>query len=388
MRILIVNTAGAEEWRGGVERGIALAASLLGERGVEVVMLQTTQPADPQSFEVLTFGPVNLGPLTRRLRNRVLDLTARPTRALGAIVGSSGADVVHTHNLPGLTTAVWAASRRQGLPVIHSIHDYYLLCPRLSLMSRHGAFCGDHPSCRLRTRRLGRWADAVSVVTGVSEAVLDVHRHLFPNSRQEVLRNPMVAFDRAELRPPSTGPLTVGYIGGLTHEKGIEELLGAIAELATDDRFRFRIGGHGRLAPLVAERAEQLPNLTFDGLVRAADKQAFIERCDVGVIPSVWAEPGGPTHVLAEWLTAGRPTLVSLRGGLAEVGIESGAIPVEPTQRAIVDVLRDLVGPERWERVLSERGTWDRAAELDRWIGRQVELYEELAASAGALAGH
>jgi glycosyltransferase involved in cell wall biosynthesis len=369
-----------------VERGIAVAGSLLVERGLEVMLLQSTQPTGPHRFEVTTLGPGNLGPFGRRIRNRVIDLTALPTRRLDAILAASGADVVHTHNLPGLTTAVWAAARRQRIPIIHSIHDYYLLCPRLSLMSRRGEFCGDHPLCKLRTRRLARWADAVSVVTGVSESVLDVHRHLFPTSRQEVLRNPMVAFDRDELRPPSATPLTVGYIGGLTHEKGIEELLDAVTELRGDGRFRFRIGGHGRLAPLVAERAEQLPNLTFDGLVRAGEKQAFIDRCDVGIIPSVWAEPGGPTHVLAEWLTAGRPTLVSLRGGLAEVVTGKGAIAIEPTQRGIVDALLELADPERWERALSERGTWDGAAELDRWIGRQIELYEELASrSAPAL---
>jgi glycosyltransferase involved in cell wall biosynthesis len=379
MRILIVNAAGGEEWRGGVERGIALASSLLNERGVEVRLLQSTPSSERQAFEVVRVGPTGPGALGRRVRNRLIDFTAVSTRELDAAVVASGADVVHTHNLPGITTAVWDVARRNGIPIVHSLHDYYLLCPRASLMNRRGELCGDHVFCRLRTARLGRWSDAVSILTGVSNAVLDAHEGLFPLARREVLRNPMVAFDRERMRPPTLEPLTVGYLGGLTHEKGVEELLGAVEQLRGDTRFDFRIGGHGRLMPLVQERAAQLGNLTFDGVVRPADKRAFIDRCDLGIIPSVWAEPGGPTHVLAEWLTAGRPALVSPRGGLGEVaGAVGGAIPVEPSSDAIVGALLGLARPERWAEALAARGAWDRDRELDAWIGRQVDLYGEL----------
>ena len=384
MRILIVNAAGGEEWRGGVERGIALSASLLAERDVEVSLLQALPASGDGRVPTTVLAHRARGRLARRVQNRTLDFRSSPTRDLESAVARSGADVVHTHNLPGVTTAIWDVARRQGLPVVHSLHDYYLLCPRASLMDRRGQFCGNHPSCRLRTTRLARWADAVSVVVGVSDAVLDAHRPLFANARLEVLRNPMVAFDPDSLRPPSRSPMTVGYIGGLTREKGIVELLAAAELLAGDTRFRFRIGGHGLLAGLVTDQAARLPQLTYVGAVRPAGKQAFFEGCDVGIIPSVWAEPGGPTHVLAEWLTAGRPVLVSLRGGLAEVGRESGAaLPVKPTPDAIVAALRELAEPARWDDVLAARRRWDPQAEIDRWIGWQIELYDSLAGSGG-----
>lgn len=381
MRILIVNASGAAEWRGGVERGIALATSLLIDRGFELSLLQSVPAGGAGFVETTTLRSSPLGLFGRRVQNRVLDVASVRTRELDRIIARSGADIVHTHNLPGVTTAVWEAARRQGIPVLHSIHDYYLLCPRASLMDRAGRPCSGHPTCALRSRRLSRWAENVSLFTGVSDAVVAAHRRLLPNARFEVVRNPMVAYDRASMRQPTPEPLTVGYIGGLTREKGIEPLLEAARLLEHDRRFVFRIGGHGRLAPLVTENASRLGNLTYDGAVHPEQKRSFIDDCDVGIIPSVWAEPGGPTHVLAEWLTAGRPTLVSLRGGLAEVAATSNAIiPVEPTAPEIVTALVALAEPARWASVLDARATWDAEAEIARWIGRQVELYEELAA--------
>ena len=44
--------------------------------------------------------------------------------------GDHAPDVVHTHNLTGVSTAIWEVCRRLDLPVFHSLHDYYLLCPR------------------------------------------------------------------------------------------------------------------------------------------------------------------------------------------------------------------------------------------------------------------
>ena len=133
-------------------------------------------------------------------------------------------------------------------------------------MRRNGEGCSPHPAlCGLRTRRLTRWARSVSVVSGVSEAVLKTHEHLFTGARLEVLRNPMAAYNGEILRTPSSQTPTIGYIGGLSREKGVDALLDAVEQLHAEP-FRFRLAGRGRLAGLVSKRAERLPNLEFDGI--------------------------------------------------------------------------------------------------------------------------
>src|SRR3989344_4578886 len=43
-------------------------------------------------------------------------------------------DVVHVHNFLGLSFAVFSAAKHLGIPVVHTVHDYYWLCPERNLM--------------------------------------------------------------------------------------------------------------------------------------------------------------------------------------------------------------------------------------------------------------
>lgn len=381
MRVLIVNSHGGEEWRGGVERGIALLTRQLVERGLDVSFLQSVADENPTEVDRTALHGRN-DPSRRRFRrvhNRIIDFAAPPASALERVIRRHAPDVVHTHNLPGISTGIWEICRSHGIPVFHSLHDYYLLCPRMSLMRRSGEPC--HPSpvwCGLRAQRLARWAPGVRVVSGVSQSVLDAHADIFPYARREVLRNPMAA-PSEEYPPPAADPLTIGYIGGLSHEKGVDVLL-AVAERMRGQSCVFRFAGHGRLVRYVAEKAAQLPNVEYDGVVDAASKRAFFAACDVGIIPSVWAEPGGPTHTLIEWLAAGRPALVSRRGGLGEV-VDSyaGVVPIEPTADAMTDAIARLLEPAVWNDLVRSVRRPDNAGEIDRWVERHLEIYESLA---------
>src|SRR5919198_54913 len=77
----------------------------------------------------------------RRILNHLGDLAAAPTPRLGRAVRAARPDVVHTHNLPGLSTAVWGAAAAAGARVVHTLHDYYLLCPRVTLVAPSGDPC-------------------------------------------------------------------------------------------------------------------------------------------------------------------------------------------------------------------------------------------------------
>jgi glycosyltransferase involved in cell wall biosynthesis len=46
------------------------------------------------------------------------------------IIDREQPDLVHTHNLQGFSVAAWKVVKKRGLPLVHTMHDYYLLCPR------------------------------------------------------------------------------------------------------------------------------------------------------------------------------------------------------------------------------------------------------------------
>jgi glycosyltransferase involved in cell wall biosynthesis len=286
---------------------------------------------------------------------------------------------VHTHNLPGIGTGIWEVCRRHRVPLVHTLNDYHLLCPRATLMGRDGATpCSPHPLlCGLRTRRLTRPSDAVSVVTGVSAHVVDVHADLFPTAERLVVRYPLAIPRWRPMRPPEQRLRTVGCIGNLDRIKGIEPLLEAAPALASLG-VEVRIAGAGRLTQKVEAAAEAQPTVHYHGVVTGSAKEDFFEACDLGVIPSIWAEPGGPTHTMIEWLSSGRPVLVSRRGGLGEVvDLFGGSSAIEPTVSGIVAAIERLTSEPEWRRqVAAVRPIADN--EHETWIGRHVSIYRSI----------
>jgi glycosyltransferase involved in cell wall biosynthesis len=297
---------------------------------------------------------------------------SQPGRSLRAAIAWARPNLVHTSNLPGLGTGVWEAAQRAGLPVVHTLHDYHLLCPRTTLRRPDGTPCRPHPAlCGLRARRLARWAPAVDGVVGVSDFVLERHAALFRGARRWTIRH---AFEppAATPSPPPERLGAVGYIGALEPVKGVDRLLEAAATLPVATR----IAGGGRLR----ERVDTAPGVRYEGIVSGERKSAFLAGCDLGVVPSVWEEPGAPPFAVLDWLFAGRPVLASARGGLAEVEDRlPGVIRIEPTAEAIRAEVERLSDPAAWrEAVQAVRPPEPAGHTREDWLDAHERVYAEV----------
>lgn len=378
LRVLLVNSHGTDETVGGTEGYVAKLAAEFTDRGFEIRVLSafpgpSTVPADhARSLHATDWRH----DAVRRWRNHVDDLASRPTSDLAAAIDWAKPDLVHTHNLPGITTGIWEAARRAGVPVVHTLHDYHLVCPRVTLLRPDGKACRPHPLlCGLRRRSLGRWSDAVSHVLGVSQYVVDRHDGLFPRAERHVIRHPTKPPAGRSFRPPRDRLETIGYIGALARTKGTEHLLAALPGLA-ELGCTVRIAGEGRLQAEVEAAARDSSVLRYDGYLSASAKDEFLEDSDLGIIPSVWPEPGGPPWAMLDWLWAGRPVLVSPRGGLAEALEElPGAIPVAPTSEGIVAAVSRLRDPQIWRKAIAAVRPVPDATDFAHWFDAQEEIY-------------
>jgi glycosyltransferase involved in cell wall biosynthesis len=380
VRVLIVNAFGASAEVGGTEKGIGLLTRNLHERGVAVSIVQAFRGEQLPGIPTTVLHRSSGGESRLRwFENHAGDLLSRPTAAMARAIEDAAPDLVHTHNLQGIGTGVWEICRRRDLPVYHTLHDYHLLCPRVTLMGRDGEPCRPSPVlCGLRASRMARWAGGVSEYGGVSEFLVRSHEHVFPGIPRHVVRNPIQPVGSAAHRRPSSPPRTIGYLGNLTREKGVDILLQAapaFAALGCD----LRIAGGGRLEAQVNEAAREHQNVSFDGVATGERKSEFLGGCDIGVIPSVWNEPGGPTHAMLEWLGAGRPTLVSIRGGQGEVIDDfPGAIPLEPTVEGIISAVTSLLDPAGWAQAVEAVRPITGDGEVDRWVERHLAIYRSL----------
>lgn len=379
-RLLLVNSHGTEQAVGGTEGYVAKLAAGFSSGGAHVRLLRafpgpsTLPPEHTRTLHASDWRESQV----RRVRNHVDDLFSTPTRALADAIEWAKPDLVHTHNLPGITTGIWEAARRAGVPVVHTLHDYHLLCPRVTLLAPSGEPCSPHPLlCELRTRRLVRWGKAVSHLVGVSQYLLNRHAALFPRARLHVVRHPTKNPRMEPLHPPRDRLRTVGYLGALAKTKGTDKLLKAIPALA-ELGINVRIAGEGRLQTEVEAAARALPNLRYDGYLDAAVKDEFLADCDAGIMPSVWPEPGGPPWAMLDWQWAGRPVLVSPRGGLAEALADfPGALSVEPTPEGIVAGLARLRDAETWGRAVAAVRPVRNATDFANWLDAQEQVYLE-----------
>jgi glycosyltransferase involved in cell wall biosynthesis len=386
MRVLLVNAHGSDLGQGGAEKYVRDLVAGLEQRGDAVEILAAFPPrVDGSNGEEHVLHPNDWRESgVRRIRNHLGDLVCNPTSQLAAAVDEARPDVVHTSNLPGITTALWEVCRRLGIPVVHTIHDYYLLCPRVTLQERDGTPCCRHRTfCRVRTARLARWSGAVREVIAVSDHVRRRHESVLPDARFHVVRIPVAPLAGEPLRPPRTPPRTIGYLGTLGQMKGVAYLVEAAPRLAALG-YSVQVAGEGRLRPLV-EAAAARGELRYVGAVHGEGKRRFVESTDLAVLPSTWEEPGAPPYAVAEWLAAGRPILVSRRGGLEEVAHQlPGAVAMESGTVGIVEAAGALAAEERWRELVASIPTADQRA-IDEWVDRHRDIYG--LAAAGALGG-
>ena len=205
MRVLLVNAHGADLGHGGAEKYVGELVAGLEARGDAVDVLSAFPPqVDASGGKTVVLHATDWRDHSlRRIRNHLGDLVCNPSSRLRDAVAAARPDVVHTNNLPGITTAIWEVCRRLGIPVVHTIHDYYLLCPRVTLQRRDGTPCCPHPTfCRLRSARLARWSRTVRELIAVSEHVRWRHESVLPRARFHVVRIPVVPFGRECSRSP------------------------------------------------------------------------------------------------------------------------------------------------------------------------------------------
>lgn len=236
-----------------------------------------------------------------------------------AIIGHLRAfapDVVHTHQVQGLSAAPFTAVRALGVPHVHTAHDLNLLCLRTS-MTRNGQPCGGRcRDCAVQRRvRGGAFRRHVTAMIGISDFITlrHVDAGVVPPGREVTIRHAAVPGE-ARLRT-AAGAARLGFIGALAPHKGVRTLLEAFA--GTGEGWSLAIAGRGELEGEVARAAAADARIDFLGQVAGEAKEAFFAGIDLLVVPSEWEEPS--TLVGYEAAVRGIPSLAGDRGGLPEL---------------------------------------------------------------------
>lgn len=269
-------------------------------------------------------------------------------------------DLVHVGHLNHLSTSLLQEAARRGVPIVYTLHDYWLMCPRGQFIQmfpedsadlwqacdgQDNRKCAERCYARYfsgapdeaeadvaywtdwvyrRMRHVREMSELVDMFIAPARYLLDRYHTAFG-----LPENKLVHLDYGFARERMAGrlrlagePFTFGYIGTHIPAKGIHDLIRAFGQL--EGNARLRIWGRPRgqetealkaiaasLSESVARRIEWLSEYRNQEI--AAD---VFSRCDAIVVPSVWVE--NSPLVIHEAQQARVPVITADAGGMAE----------------------------------------------------------------------
>jgi glycosyltransferase involved in cell wall biosynthesis len=334
MKLLMVNTLYAPRVVGGAERSVQVLAEEFVRQGHEVsVLCCGPGPSESRELNGVRVHEVGLENLywpfeqagsqgrakalwhARDTYNRAM------ARAARALIGRERPDLVHTNNLAGFSVALWGAVKSLGLPILHTLRDHYLLCPRTTMFRRDRACARPCLDCRVYALPRHHSSSMVDGVVGNSKYLLE--RHLAHGYFRRARLTQVIAngFERRGPLPERTGtppPLRLGYLGRLSDQKGTAYVLRLLR-----DRFADRVEIHlaGRGTPDYEAMLRALwpaPQVRFLGF---ADPATLFAQTDVLLMPAL--APEALPRAVFEAYSYGIPVIGSQRGGTPEL-VEEG----------------------------------------------------------------
>lgn len=339
MKILLINNCFYP--RGGSETVFFNTAELLANAGHDVVFFSLEDKKNIHTGKNEYF--VKQGNVIKRTIAYFSNTEA--AKMMELLIKKEKPDIAHIHLIwGGITASIIPVIHKYGIPVVHTVHDYRMVCPAYTLKNGHGLLCkkcenGHFSHCILNKCCKNSIPKSVLMsaemyyrsvffhpsllfdsLIYVSYFGREIHEQMdarFKTTKANVLHN-FVFWDKDQLK--LKGSLVYDnyylYYGRLSYEKGIVTLIKAFESFPTSKLVIMGDGPlKGELKQYVNERGiiniEFLDARSGDSLYRIVSKAKFV------VAPSEWYEMLGMTVI--EGYSMGVPALASNIGGLAEI---------------------------------------------------------------------
>ena len=348
MKVLLVHSR--YQQRGGEDSVLESEMKLLAGSGVSVLLHEAS-------------NDTIVGIRGKLEAARAVFYSAAEVDRLSACTASFQPDIVHVHNwFPSLSPGIFRACHDRGFPVVHTLHNYRLLCIKSSLFRNggpceecigttlrlpgivHGCYRGSRVGSAVATAgmlthwRRGTWHHTVDRFIALSEfARLKLVEGGLPADRIVVKPN---CLDHDPGAQPGDGGY-FAYVGRLTEEKGLLTLLRCWQ--AGSDLPLLRIAGSGPLEAHIQAAAATLPNLEFLGPQSGSEVASLLAGARALICPSLYYE--GMPRVVIEAMAAGTPVIASRLGTFLEMIVpgKSGMFFTTNDDQALLVCLRTFV---------------------------------------------
>ncbi|GAI41530.1 unnamed protein product, partial [marine sediment metagenome] len=196
-------------------------------------------------------------------------------------------DVVHTHNLGGLSASTASAIRFLKIPHIHTLHDYALLSPWSNLL-RSGKIIKKFNVFDKICQKIKRhFTNEVDVVIAPSKFVMNMHikNGFFLNCKKIVL--PLgIELPRQNSMEKSYETIDVLYVGQVSEYKGVDILIKAFKEIDLDNAWLHIIGEGADLEKFKRLGAND-KRIKFYGFLQHQPLKKLYKKVNLLIVPSI-----------------------------------------------------------------------------------------------------
>lgn len=361
------------------------------QNGIRVRRINLNWTKSPDPFRYLYDNPVVGQYLAGMLRDEKFDL-------------------VHVTSCETLSASVLHVIKDAGLPLILSITDFWMLCPRINLLRADGSTCSGRTTpheclaCMLMGSGLYRKGGEIlpegiifPVVSWMSQYPFFTRvrglRGMAGNmaQRKSVLRHALtlpdyrvtasnfvrdvfvsnsvdvpiavqpyghdLAWLNSYAGKTESNLLRLGYVGQIIQSKGVHLILQALTHLPKDMLEKLSLVIYGNLnqdpsyGQQIRELASGLPHVKFGGTYAHADSALVFSEIDILLVPSLWFDF---PLIIYEAFATQTPVIASDLGGMAEaVSNNRNGLLFEPGDTADLSrqILRLMDEPELLDRL-------------------------------------
>lgn len=342
MRVLIATTYYYPNMLGGTEQSVKFLAEGLVRKGHEVYVVS----ADYKGTKRETINGVNVIRFNLKYRSEFIGWKVVRKgfefrnyliyNKLESIVKEIKPDVIHTNSLFYLSPVIWKIGHDNHIRVVHTLRDYWGICPKCTLLDKNENVCKDKKMlCRIHQKNYEKFAKYINVVTAPSQFTLNKYNEhgLFKNISNIYVPN-AIDIDYDEHRflvskrlKREDNIVNFLFIGSLEGFKGINFLIETFKQIELDN-IRLTICGVGKLQNQIIESIADDQRIKYLGRVDKEEKEKVFIDSDVMIVPSIWYEPFG--RVIIEAYKYGLPVIACKIGGITELLNDKYSIGITP----------------------------------------------------------
>lgn len=261
-------------------------------------------------------------------------------------------DIVHIHHLMNLSSSILRKVKGAGIPVIISLHDFWFICRRHTLLLPSGELCEgpamglncveecmgeyghDDELLRFRGAQVSRNLLLAKTRTEynremfkLADAVVAHSNHLKDRFTLEGFDHPNFAFipygfdlDKLNIEKTESDTTRFLYVGSLIPHKGVHILVDAFLKLPKTAKASLTVSGDLSVDPSYSENLKRAAGndkrITFAGRVKYERLLDMFSNTDAVVVPSLCYENAPRT--ISEAHAASIPVIAANVGGMKE----------------------------------------------------------------------